>query len=250
MTNHARRDWILGLFVMLLPTTALAGERGVYDHAGMFGKANVVADINRQIDEIHARYGVDIYIDTFAEVPAGRFPELKQLGGGKFFPMWAEELALTSGADGLYIVICNSPRYIEVLAGPNAHAVFDKRACEKMRKTLSRHLDRKPEEALQETVAGVRDHLASKEEAAKRGGWLWIVWVMLAVLAAWMTVSFIRRFRGEKTLTPPTAISSSALAGQSIYQSVVHKTPEPAPADATTLPYPPPEPKPEGTVHG
>jgi uncharacterized protein len=252
MSIHTRRILLLGLSLvaLLLPVAALGGTRGVHDAGGMFGKAEAVADINRQIDEIHARYGVDLYIDTFGGVPAGRVAELNQLGEAKFFPMWAEERALVAGADGLYILVCGSPRHIEVQAGTDAQSLFDKRARDKVRKTLSRNFDRKREQALQDTVAAVRDHLASKEEAAKRGGWLWLVWVMLAILGVWLATALVRRFRGEKPVTPPSVISSSALAGQSIYQSVVNKAPATAPADATTLPYPPPEPKPEGTIHG
>jgi hypothetical protein len=229
------------------PPAAMAGARGVRDGGNLFGKTDIT---ELRIEEIHQLYGVNLFIETIATVPSNRAGELKQLGANKFFPMWAEERALAADADGIYILVCNSPKHVEVLAGTEAEARFDKRAREKVRKSLTKLLDRDRKTALGETVNLVRDHYASREEAANRGGWLWIVWVMLAILGVWMAVAIIRRFRGEKDLTPPTAISSAALAGQSIYQSVVHESPEPAPADATTLPYPPPEPKPEGTVHG
>src|SRR5215471_1755851 len=254
MSIQTRRYWLLGLVLagLLQPSAAGAGTRGIQDGGGLFTKPDVVADINRQIEEIHTRYGLDLCIESYAAVPANRAPELKHLGESKFFPMWAEERALASGADGLYILVCNSPRHLEVVAGTDALGAFDKRPRDKVRKALVHKLDRNRNEALQDAVTAVRDHLASKEEAAKRGGWLWLVWVMLAILGLWLGVALVRRFRGEKTVGPPSAISSAALAGQSIYQSVIHKTPAPAPASAETLPYPPPpaEPKPEGTVHG
>jgi hypothetical protein len=254
MSIHARRNWLLGLALagLLQPSASAAGTRGVQDGGGLFPKPDVVADINRQIEEIYQRYGLELCIETYAAVPANRAAELKQLGESKFFRMWAEERALVAGADGLYILVSNSPRHVEVVAETDAQSAFDKRARDKVRKALVHKLDRNRAEALQDAVAAVRDHLESKAQAAKRGGWLWLVWVMLAILGLWLAVALVRRFRGEKTVAPPTAISSSALAGQSIYHSVVHKTSAPAPASAETLPYPPPseEPKPEGTVHG
>jgi hypothetical protein len=249
MSIHARWLWLLSvaLVVFSQPPAATAGARGVRDGANLFGKTDIT---EARIEELHQQYGVDLYIETAPTVPANRVGELKQLGANKFFPMWAEERALAAGADGIYILVCSSPKHIEVIAGTEAEASFDKRARDKVRKALTKSLDRDRKTALEETVNLIRDHYASKEEAAKRGGWLWLVWVMLAILGAWLAVALIRRVRGDKAVTPPTAISSAALAGQSIYQSVVHKTPDPATADQTTLPYPPPESNPQGTVHG
>jgi hypothetical protein len=253
MSTHIRLTSHLGfcLVALLLPGNASwAGSRGLHDGGGIFRKAEFVADINRQIDDIHTRYGLDLYIETFAGVPEGRKGELNHLGANKFFPMWAEERALAAGGDGLYVLVCNSPRHIEVMAGTDAQTLFDKRARDKVRKALSNKLERKREEALQDAVAAVRNHLASKEEASKRGGWLWLVWVMLGILGVWLVTAVVRRFRGEKPSAPPSVVSSAAMAGESIYQSVVNPAPGTAPTDAETLPYPPPQPKPEGTVHG
>jgi len=254
MSIHACRYWLLGFALagLLQPSAAVAGTSGVRDGGNLFTKPEFVADINRQIEEIQSTHHLDLCIETYAAVPDNRTAELQHLGESKFFSMWAEERALVAGADGLYVLITNSPRHVEVVAGTEAQSKFDKRAREKVRKALVRKLDRNRAEALQDAVAAVRDHLASREEAAKRGGWLWLVWVMLAILGLWLVVALVRRFRGEKTVAPPSVISSAALAGQSMYHSVVQDAPAQTPAGAETLPYPgpPTQPKPEGTAHG
>lgn len=258
MTIRAR--WI-GLTCLLAvgfasPAVAQAGARGVKDGGGFFAKKDVVEDTNARIEEIHRRYNVDLLIETFSATPADRAADYKHLTANKFFPIWAEERALAADVNGVYILICNAPRHVEVYISDSFQDTFDKRTRDKLRKTLERNLKSKPHEGLQEMVALAGERLASKDEAAKRGGWLWVVWLILSILGAWLLIALIRRFQGGKAVAPPSAVSTSALAGQSIYQAMggeVSPSEKTVRNDEPTLDYPgraPKESPSEGTVHG
>ncbi|HMF14003.1 MAG TPA: TPM domain-containing protein [Gemmataceae bacterium] len=246
----------------LSPTTAEAGARGVRDGAGLFPQGKGIQDVDQQIEDIHRRFGVDVLIETVTAVPAERAEEFKQLKAEKFFQLWAEERALAAGVDGVYVLICNSPRHVEVLVGDSADKLVDKRARVGVRRTLEQKLARQGPEAIREAVGIVQERLDRQARDAKSGSWAWVVALVLAVVGAWLLVSLVRRMRGGKSVTPPEVVSSGAQAGQSIYRAITERpspeadetqsVPEPL-GDVPTLPYPPPahpEPHSEGTVHG
>ena len=215
------------------------------DGAGLFDKKDVVEQINAQIDEIHRRYGVDLLIETVSTTPADRATELKQLHTTTFFAMWADERAVAAGVEGIYILICREPRHVEIVArGDIAQATFDRRTRDSLRRNLERNLQRRWPEALDQTVASVRERLSSREERANLGGWGWILAVIGGILGAWLLIALVRRVQGGKAVAPPTVVSSGALAGESIYRAMSEPEtsviePEPAVrADAPTLSYP------------
>src|SRR5205807_4603078 len=129
---------------------------------------------------------------------------------------WAEERALTADATGLYVLICITPRHVEVYARENAEQAFDKRTREKLRKSLARDLGKNSSLALENTLASVQEHLDEGKSRAHRGGWLWIVWVILGILGIWVLIRLAGHSRSGKMPAPPSAVSGAALAGQSI----------------------------------
>jgi hypothetical protein len=259
MTIRAR--WLGALCLAAVgfasPTVVQAGSRGVKDGANLLTtKDDDIAKINAQIEDVYRRYHADLLIETFSATPADRAADLKHLGERKFFPIWAEERALAADVRGIYILVCSAPRHVEIYVDEHLQETFDRRTRDKLRKTLERKLHSKPHDALSEAVALVHERLADKEDAAKRGGWLWIVWLILGILGVWLGIALARRFQGGKAVAPPSAVSTTALAGQSIYQAMSGETPAPEVTvrdDAPTLEYPGSEPKEsstEGTVHG
>lgn len=256
MTLINRWAWLplLAAVWHLSPGNAHGSVIGVRDFVGLFGKPDVLEDIDRQIGHLHRRYGLDFFIETFAAVPADREQELKQLKASKFFPLWAEERALAAGiVDGIYILICTAPRHVEVYVSGSAQNVFDSRTRDRLRKTLERKLASKPNEGLQETLDLVSERLARSESEAKTGGWAWAVWGMGGIVGVWLLVAVVRRFRSGRTVPPPHVVSAGALSGESVYRAIADKpaaSPEVSP-QAATLPYPAPAaPHSEGTVHG
>lgn len=260
MTLSTRCSWLylLAAVWLVYPPAAEAGSRGVRDGAGLFTKADVVQEVERQIENVRARFGVDVLVETVAAPPAERAAELKQLKADKFFPLWAEERALAAGVDGVYVLICTAPRHVEVWVSESADKTLDKHTRVGVRKTLEHKLPRQGSEALREALTLVEDRLDRVDRDSKSGGWAWVVWLALAIVGAWLLVLFVRRFRSGKTVTPPEVVSTSALAGQSIYHAITEHArptgdetqPVPVPhAEAPTLPYPPPA-QSEGTVHG
>jgi hypothetical protein len=225
----------------------------VRDGAGIFVKSHALEDFDRQIEEIHRRFGMDLLVETFAAIPSDREQELKQLKASKFFPLWAEERALASGVDGVYILICTTPRHVEVHVSESAQHAFNSRTRDRLRRTLQHKLECKPYEGLQETVDQVRERLAQSESEAKGSGWAWVVWTIGGIVGIWLLVVFVRRFRSGRTIPPPNVVSAGALSGESVYRAIAEKPaslPEASP-EATTLPYPaPPAAHSEGTVHG
>jgi hypothetical protein len=258
MTLPARWLWLpcLAACWLLNPPAVRAGSRGVVDGAGLFTQRGFVEEMTRRIDDIQRRYGVDVLIETVATTPADRATEFKQLGQVGFFDLWAEERAFSANVDGVYILICAAPRHVEVYVhGDSAEKAFDKHSSEQLRKTLAHRIANHPYDAVRDALAFVQERLDRTERDAKRGGWSWVVAVMLAIVGVWLVVVVVRRFQGGKTVAPPSVVTSGALAGQSVYQAIVKSPLEsPAPSsDAATLPYPtesPREPSPERTVHG
>jgi hypothetical protein len=264
MTLANRWLWLpcLAVVWLLHPTAAQAGSRGVRDGAGLFATGSVIEEVDRQIEDIHQQFGVEVLVETVAATPAERAVELKQLKADKFFPLWAEERALAARVDGVYVLVCAAPRHVEVYLSDSADKTFDKRVRAGIRKALEHALPRQGPEGLREAVAIIRERLERQERDAKSGGWAWVLWLVLAIVGAWLLVPVVRGLRGGKTVTPPSVVSSSALAGQSIYQALTRPAspvadeanhvsqPE---ADVQTQPYPAPapaEPHTEGTVHG
>jgi uncharacterized membrane protein YgcG len=241
---------------LLNPPAAEAGSRGIVDGADLFANSVSVEEMNRRVDDIHRRYGVDVLVETVATTPADRAAERKQLGQVGFFDLWAEERALAADVEGVYILICTNPRHVEVyIRGDIAGKALDNRAREQLRKMLAHGIAKPKYDVCLDGLTFVQDRLERSERDAQRGGWAWVVAVMLAIVGVWLVVVVVRRFQGGKTVTPPSVVTSGALAGESIYQAMVKSPPEsPAPTgDAATLPYPAEvreQPRPEGTVHG
>jgi hypothetical protein len=230
---------------LLSPANAQTVARGLRDGAGLFDKKEVVEQINAQIEDIYHHYGKDVLIETVRTIPPEGEAELKHHRAARFFENWADERAVAAGVDGIYILICQEPRHIEVAVRPKENlATFDKRTRERLRKTLEHKLQGKWPEALGDTVALVGERLGSKEEEANRGGWGWILAVIGGILGAWVLIALVRRFQGGKAVAPPSVVSSGALAGESIYRAMSEPPPtraiEPEPtvrADAPTLSY-------------
>jgi uncharacterized membrane protein YgcG len=227
---------------LLTPPAAQAGSRGIVDGAGLFSKRGSVEEMDRRIEDIHSRHGVGVLIETVATTPADRADELKQLGQVGFFDLWAEERALSADVDGVYVLICTDPRHVEVyVRGDTAEKAFDKHTREQLRRLLAQRIANPKSDVLRDSLTFVQDRLERSEREAKRGGWAWVVAVMLAIVGVWLVVVVVRRLQGGKAVTPPTVVTSGALAGESIYQAIVKSPPESPPpiADAATLPYRP-----------
>src|SRR5262249_22553435 len=69
------------------------------------------------IAELRQRYGKDLVIETFKEIPAERKKDYKAEDRNRFFAAWANERAKTLGIDGVYILVCRAPSHLQVTVG-------------------------------------------------------------------------------------------------------------------------------------
>ncbi len=249
MTVQVRCLWVSLLALWLAPAAwAKETPRGAVDGAGLFAKSpKAVEQANAQIEEIHRRYQVDVLIETVPSVPADRAGEFKKLGRTKFFILWADERALMAGASGVYILICLEPRHVEISMGDQINDLLSQSSRQSLHRSLHHKFDRHPDEGLIDAVQTIELRLNRAESAAKRGNWAWVVGVIAGIVGLWLIGVIIQRFRSGRAATPPAAVSSGALAGQSIYQTLASKPETEASdskrnlTDAPTQPYPPPQ---------
>lgn len=237
METRSYHCWLLTLAAAFLlgGSPARGASRGVHDEAGLLGKA--AQEAQEPIDALYRRYGFDLLIETVRSMPADRAAETKHLGRSKFFTLWAEERALAAGVDGVYVLICAAPRHVEIHVTDRFQKTFDKRSVAKLHKVFAGKNDRNLPLAVNEAVKVVQDRLEAAEADTHRAGWGWVVWAILGILGVWLLLVFVRRLSSGGTVVPPSAVSSGALAGQSIYQAMVSK---PSPSRSETLPYPSP----------
>lgn len=61
-------------------------------------------------------YGLSVTVDTYEKIPDARKGEYNDNNKAAFFRKWAEDAAKGDRAKGVYVLICRSPGYVEVIA--------------------------------------------------------------------------------------------------------------------------------------
>src|SRR5437868_2470306 len=114
MVPTARWAVIPALLVVWLGSagSAPAAAPEVKDGAGYF-KPETVKQANDMIRDIEKRYRKDLLIETFAHAPAGMEEKAKAADHRQFFHNWARKRASDSAINGIYILICKEPPYIQ-----------------------------------------------------------------------------------------------------------------------------------------
>jgi uncharacterized membrane protein YgcG len=121
---------------------------------GEFFSADTVHKALASIAEMRQRYGKDLVIETFKEIPAERKKDYKFEDRNRFFEAWAKERAKALGVDGVYVLACREPAHLHVLVGDEARKkafTIDDR--NRLRDQLLKAFrERKFDEGLQEAV--------------------------------------------------------------------------------------------------
>src|SRR5262245_15155513 len=121
------RVWLAGLCLVVAAARAAAVAPEVKDE-GKFFSADAVKKANEQIREIAHKHERDLLIETFAAVPAEQADKVKGMSReerGKFFDTWARERAERAVVNGVYILICKEPTYIQVELSPKPKPPLD-----------------------------------------------------------------------------------------------------------------------------
>jgi hypothetical protein len=91
------------------------GTLHVYDGGHLFSAAGADRAKNA-LNNTQFSYGLSVTVDTHEKIPDAKKGEYKDDAKAAFFRKWAEESAKGDRAHGVYILICRSPGYVEVIA--------------------------------------------------------------------------------------------------------------------------------------
>ncbi len=100
------------------PAVKHPGVLHVYDGGSMFTKSGV-EKAKGTMGNVQFDHGLSLTIDTHSTVAKDKTAPAKDASDGekeKFFKAWAKELAVGDHAKGIYVLVCRSPGYVEVIA--------------------------------------------------------------------------------------------------------------------------------------
>ena len=199
-----------------LTNVTRAEERpsAIRDEAGLF-RPDAVAQAELQIELIRLNYGRNVFVDTVQSASPHKWHWKWFLGTrevNRMLQEQAEKRADASGADGIYVVICNDPRAVHVVVRPADDPAFTLHDAETLRRSIARlPRNTSPNEALYAVVRQVQNILRA---SATRGQSTSVVseFVLAGVLAGgiglWLVLGLIRykmRARRADALPEETA---------------------------------------------
>lgn len=107
---------VVAAMVASLARPAPAGIHQAWDEAH-FVKVQTIEQIDQILDDIHARFGKDLMIETFASIPDDFKPNLEKEGKDKFYAGWTRSEAYQLGVNGVIILITGDPKHLQVEVG-------------------------------------------------------------------------------------------------------------------------------------
>jgi uncharacterized membrane protein YgcG len=93
-----------------------AGIHQLWDEAH-FVKPQTIEQADQVLEEIHAKFGKDLMIETFASIPDDYKAKLEQDGKDKFYAGWARTDAHDLGVNGIIILITGDPGHLQIEVG-------------------------------------------------------------------------------------------------------------------------------------
>jgi len=113
---------LLASMLFLLPAAPARGAQPQVKDGANFFSSGAVRKANDTIADIKQRYGKDLMIETFAEIPADMQDRYRRDGKEKFFQEWVTERGRAEGLNGVELLICKSPARVEVGVGSDTRA--------------------------------------------------------------------------------------------------------------------------------
>jgi uncharacterized protein len=206
-----------------LVSQANALEPRVKDNAGFFSK-EAIEKANKKITEIKRDFSKDLMIETFAE--AADKEKVKE-NRAKYFAAWAKQRYEALDVQGIYVLMCKSPRRVEFYMGDRTkRKAFTPEDRKKAVAVLTTHLNKKPpdfdggllalvndvDRTLERNIGRAPPSTSSKSSTAGKtaatpakkseGGlmssiWGWICIGLVALLVLWLVIGLIRAFTGR-----------------------------------------------------
>lgn len=156
---------LASLVVVCLPLAARAVAPLVRDEAKLFGP-EAVRRANDAARLIMQASGRDLLVETFPGVPvtpgADKVKAMSRDERTKFFNGWASARVDATAANGVYILVCKDPPYVEVEITPKTRPLFDGDARQRLVELLLSHFrQKKYDDGLDAAVAFVRQRLGA-----------------------------------------------------------------------------------------
>jgi uncharacterized membrane protein YgcG len=146
---QTRTGWI-GVWavavVLVANSMAQATGAGIQDAAGFFSK-EAITTAEQQIATIHKKFGKDLRVETYASIPTDRAGQYTPEKRTEFFAIWAYQRAKAIGLDGVIVLICKDPAFLQMEVGDRTkHHAFTLANRDHMRDLLvtafkQRHFD-------------------------------------------------------------------------------------------------------------
>src|SRR5579884_3425175 len=182
---------------------------------GKFFKADTVAKVNKEIQDIHDRYKKDVVVETYKSYKDIDVPETSKESvkletkeeRNKAFNEWALERARKLKVNGIYILICREPSHLQVEVGKNTltkeFTAADRHKLDEI--LLNKSRDKKFDEGLEDGVDFIRTamrhnvatpaHESRPAQPGHAGGgggginWMWWLLIGGAVLIGMWLIS-------------------------------------------------------------
>lgn len=107
---------VLPLLLLGRARPAAGGVHEVWD-AAHFTKASTLEHVRQILDEIHSRFGKDLMIETFPDIPDHLKPLLQKDGKDAFYRNWAWSDADLLEVNGVIVLVTGDPRHLRVEVG-------------------------------------------------------------------------------------------------------------------------------------
>jgi uncharacterized membrane protein YgcG len=116
---QVRTFWrgLLAVAVVLVSISmAQATGAGIQDAAGFFSQ-EARATAEQQIAALHKKFGKDLRVETYASIPTDRADQYVPEKRNAFFATWAYQRAKAVGLDGVMVLMCKDPSFLQVEVG-------------------------------------------------------------------------------------------------------------------------------------
>jgi len=224
---RTRRIGLLAVAVVLISLRlAHATGAGIQDAAGFFSK-DAIATAEQQITAIHQKFGKDLRVETYAHIPTDRADQYVPEKRHEFFATWAYQRAKALGLDGVIVLICKDPAFLQVEVGERTkQQAFTLANRDYLRELLvtafrQRHFDDGLRQAvayygqtlqanLGEASTGSRPSLPAPQESLPRvpqgnRNLFWLIGILVAVGLCLGWVLRRRSGSGEERSFPPSS---------------------------------------------
>jgi hypothetical protein len=170
----------------------------IRDDAGLF-HADAIARAEPRFDDIHHTFGRHLFVRTVSSIAPHERRHLwflKTRRVNRVLDEQAQKLAEEAGMDGIYVVICKTPRDVHVVVRPGDDPLFGHRDAEALRKSIARRLPEDgPDRTLLALVEQVRATLQTHKTRGPSSSGL-SEFTLLAILgggvALWLLLSLVR----------------------------------------------------------